>query len=186
MKIYTKMGDEGKTSLVNSSNIEKSDVRLDVYGTSDELNSCIGIAIAKLKKINFENKVLESLFDIQARIFDFGSLLACDKKDWSKYNLSLIDNENIKKIELEIDEMESKNSKINFFILPGGSEEAAYLQLARTVCRRLERNLVYFYNLKEDEKCPELLIYINRLSDYLFVLARYVNKSLGISEKAWP
>ena len=183
MKIYTKMGDEGKTLLVNSSKIKKSDVRLDVYGTSDELNSCIGIAIAKLEKINFENKVLEFLFDIQVRMFDFGSLLACEKKDWNKYNLPLIDNDNIKKIELAIDELESKNSKINYFILPGGSEEAAHLHLARTVCRRLERVLVSFYNLKDDEACPELLIYINRLSDYLFVLARYVNRSLGISEK---
>ena len=185
MKIYTKMGDEGKTSLVNSSKIEKSDIRLDVYGTSDELNSCIGIVIAKLKKINFENDVLEFLFDIQKKMFDFGSLLACDKKDWVKYNLSLIENEHINKIESMIDELESKNSKINFFILPGGSEEAAYMHLVRTVCRRLERNLVHFYNLKKEETCFELLVYINRLSDYFFVLARYVNQSLGISEEAW-
>lgn len=163
--IYTKTGDKGTTALVGGTRVAKAHVRLDAYGTIDELNSFVG-SLACL--IEDDNK--EILSYIQHRLFTVGSYLATETEAIPPKAASIISDDDIKMIEQKMDEIDSQLPKINKFILPGGSEAAARANICRTVCRRAERCI---YRVKESFPVEDnILMYVNRLSDYFFLLGR--------------
>lgn len=184
MKIYTKTGDSGQTRLVSGTQVSKSSARLDSYGGLDELNSILGLCRADLDILESPgaSSLSQELEKIQHQLFNLGSLLACDRVDvWSK--LPQISQQHIDILESRIDEMSAQLPELRQFILPGGSRAASSLHLARTVCRRVERETV---RLAEQEEVPELsIIYLNRLSDYLFTAARFANKIQGRPDVVW-
>ncbi|ROL62109.1 cob(I)yrinic acid a,c-diamide adenosyltransferase [Bacteroidetes/Chlorobi group bacterium ChocPot_Mid] len=177
MKIYTKTGDKGSTSLYNGNRVQKSDLRVETYGTVDELNTIIGIVIAH----DVPKLIEDDLLKISKWLFNLGSDLATPLD--SKINIQRIQKENIEYLEKKIDEYTIKLPELKNFILPGGSKPGAFLHQARTVCRRAERLAV---SLSEKETIGELpVIFLNRLSDYLFTAARFSNHLLGINETIW-
>ena len=177
MKIYTKTGDAGTTSLVGGKRVPKSDVRLEAYGTVDELNAFIGDLINEIT--DAEDKKL--LIFIQNKLFVVGSKLACEEE--SNIKLPGITPEDIEKIEKRIDTIETTLPKHNKFILPGGTPAACKAHICRTVARRAERNI---YRLAEQSKVDaEETAFINRLSDYFYVLSRHCNISAANTETYW-
>lgn len=167
-KIYTKVGDEGKTSLIGGTKVNKSDIRIESYGTIDELNAYIGLIIDNTK----DSKSIQILQEIQDRLFTIGSALACDpNKDIALKIPDLLETD-ITLLENEIDAMQAMLPELKHFILPGGSTCVSFIHVARCVCRKAERICVL---LKENNSFvePKILKYLNRLSDYLFVLARF-------------
>lgn len=180
-KIYTKRGDAGTTSLVNGTKISKADLRLDCYGSVDELNSVVGVITSHLSPLGFDH-VGRVLFKIQNQLFNLGSQLACTDKDMLA-KLPSVTEEHVKTLETEMDEMSKSLPALTQFILPGGHVLAAHSHVARTVCRRVERLCC---RLAEHEEIPaQVLPYLNRLNDYFFVLARYLNHALGQQEVVW-
>ena len=167
MKVYTKKGDKGDTQLLGGSMVKKNHIKLECYGTIDELNAFIGNIYDQ--EINASSK--ESLLKIQNQLFNLGSRIAFDgRKD--KIKLPNVTEENIEMMEKEIDNMDASLPLLENFILPSGTPTVSKCHIARTICRRAERNLVA---LGEEEKIDSLhLKYLNRLSDYLFVLARFI------------
>ncbi|MEC8265281.1 MAG: cob(I)yrinic acid a,c-diamide adenosyltransferase [Pseudomonadota bacterium] len=163
-KIYTRGGDTGLTSLGNGERVKKDSLRVKSYGEVDEINSIIGVVVCYCS-----NKLKKTLRKIQNELFDIGAILCMPGK---KKNAKLI-NEAIVFLEKDIDKMNSKLSNLKSFILPGGSKSSSFLHLARTITRRCERTLVQL-NSKEKMN-PEIIQYINRLSDFLFVAARIEN-----------
>ena len=178
MKIYTKKGDKGKTQLLGGSIVDKNHIKLECYGTIDELNSFIGNIYDQ--EISIFHK--EILFKIQNQLFNLGSIISFDgEKD--KIKLPNITTQNIKMMEKAIDKMEEELPMLRAFILPSGHPTASKCHIARTVCRRAERNLVA---LSQEEQIDNLYIqYLNRLSDYLFVLARAILKDKNAQEIQW-
>jgi cob(I)alamin adenosyltransferase len=177
-KIYTKKGDQGETSLIGGSRVMKSDDRIDAYGTLDELNSFVGL----IRDFALETEIREVLYEIQCCIFTGESLLAVDSAE-SRSQMPKISENNILLLEKEIDRMNEKLTVLQNFILPGGHPLISYCHIARTVCRRAERLIV---KLKpEEENLLITLKYINRLSDYLFVLARFYAHEFKIGETIW-
>lgn len=184
MKIYTKTGDSGETALYGGTRVSKASARVDSYGNIDELNSFIGVAKAQISDEN----ILSQLENIQFNLFTLGSEAATptDKLMLAngKSRLSLVlDEKDIEELESWMDEMEATLQPLQYFILPGGGSGATAFHVARTVCRRAERSLV-FLNDSEPVR-PELIKYLNRLSDYLFVLARFVSQLNGEKEEYW-
>ena len=179
--VYTRTGDNGTTSLVSGTRIKKSQERIALYGECDELNSFIGVAIAFLDD-SFDKQFLQQ---IQSSLFDLGSNLACEFEKRSTYKLPQINEAFIKSIELEIDKMDVTLPVLRNFILPGGSQAASAFHVCRTICRRLERSLVAFQDTQPKEINDIDLKFINRLSDYFFILARFVNNQLKIQETNW-
>ena len=178
MKIYTKTGDDGSTSLFGGTRVQKNNIRINAYGTIDELNSVIGIAVSG--DINDEIKF--ELENIQNVLFQIGSELASPENVKSNI-IKRTSEEDVKNLETLIDKFDEKLPPLKNFILPGGNNSAAQLHYARTVCRRAERIIV---ELKEFELVSKnVLIYVNRLSDLLFVLARYQNLSRSTAEIIW-
>ena len=178
MKIYTKKGDKGETSLLGGSKVNKDNIRLEAYGTVDELNAFIGHIHDQ--EISENHKAI--LLKIQNQLFNLGSILSFDGKK-TQINLPEITKENIQMLEAEIDKMEEKLSPLKDFILPSGHTIASLCHIARTVCRRAERRVV---KLQAKEKIsPNCLEYLNRLSDYLFVLARGILKEKSCTEITW-
>lgn len=183
-KVYTKTGDKGETGLYGGTRISKASARVDSYGNIDELNAFIGVA----KSYVNDPEVLEQLKKIQFDLFTVGSEAATpvDKLFLAngKARLPLVISEaEIEAMEYWIDAFEEKLEPLQFFILPGGGKAATHFHVARTVCRRAERSLV-FLNETEEVR-PELIKYLNRLSDYLFVLSRYVSKLDNEPEEYW-
>ena len=184
MKIYTKTGDKGETALYGGTRVSKASARVESYGTIDELNSFIGFAKTEITV----EKVLNQLKKIQFDLFTVGSESATptDKLTLAngKSRLSLVISETeIEELENWMDDLEEELQPLQYFILPGGGKAATSLHICRTVCRRAERSLVF---LNETEAVrPELIKYLNRLSDYLFVLARYMSKINNVSEEYW-
>ena len=178
MKIYTKKGDKGKTQLLGGSMVDKNHIKLECYGTIDELNTFIGNIYDQ--EISAFHK--EILFKIQNQLFNLGSIISFDgKKD--KIKLPNITTQNIKMMEKAIDKMEEELPMLRAFILPSGHPTASKCHIARAVCRRAERNLVA---LSQEEQIDNLHIqYLNRLSDYLFVLARAILKDNNAQEIKW-
>lgn len=176
-RIYTKTGDQGKTSLFGGRRVAKSDLRIDAYGTVDELNSYLGL-VRDLLPGDSEKKVL---FDIQNRLFNLGSCLANDpEKPLVTPDVLEAD---LQQLETEIDRMDETLPALKNFILPGGHPTVSHLHIARTICRRAERLVVA---LQQAEQVDSVLIqYLNRLSDYLFVLARFAGQQLGAEEVVW-
>ena len=184
-KVYTKTGDQGETGLVSGNRTLKSDARIELYGELDELNSRIGVSCSELSsEISFQ-QIVNFLHHVQSAIFDLGSNLACEVENREKYKLPQISNEFIEDIELEIDKLDSELPTLKNFILPGGSKIASTIHLCRTNARSVERKLVHYFDVTKEELPENSLIFLNRLSDYLFVLARYVNKVKGVEEITW-
>tara|TARA_B110000444_G_C18583829_1_gene475211 strand:+ start:109 stop:654 length:546 start_codon:yes stop_codon:yes gene_type:complete len=178
MKVYTKKGDKGKTQLLGGSIVDKDHAKLECYGTIDELNSFIGNVYDQ--EINSFHK--EILLKIQNQLFNLGSIISFDGKK-NKIKLPNIKIENIEMLENAIDKMEEDLPKLKNFILPSGHPTASKCHIARTVCRRAERNLV---TLSKTTKIEMLhLQYLNRLSDYFFVLSRAILKDHGGAEIEW-
>ena len=176
MKVYTKKGDSGKTSLLGGSRVTKDHGRIEAYGTVDELNAHLGL----LRDMAPDYEV--SIQRIQDELFDLGSLLAMEKGE-NSFNLPEIQEHQIKRLEKEIDEFNEDLSDLKNFIIPGGCLAASQAHIARTVCRRAERNLV---TLSEVEILDtKLLAYLNRLSDYFFVLARHITLTQKGIETIW-
>ncbi len=177
MKIYTKKGDQGNTSLYGGERVAKSSLRIKAYGTVDELNSVMGLAAS----YSLSEQGSRGINKIQQDLFVLGADLATPPS--SKTRINRIDEEAITFLEQAIDEMERDLDPLKNFILPGGSPQGASLHLARTVCRRAERAAV---ECSRQEEISELTVkYLNRLSDFLFVLARFENKQAGTSETVW-
>ncbi|AQX83661.1 cob(I)yrinic acid a,c-diamide adenosyltransferase [Elizabethkingia bruuniana] len=183
-KIYTKTGDKGETSLYGGTRVSKASARVDAYGTIDELNAFIGIAKSHID----DSDCLKQLAEIQYDLFTLGSEAATpiDKVYLANGKSRLpvtIKEEDINKLEVWMDKMDESLEPLQFFILPGGGKAATFLHAARTICRRAERGMV-FLNETEEVR-PELIKYLNRLSDYLFVLARYVSMLDNEQEEYW-
>lgn len=181
-KVYTKTGDAGKTGLVSGNRISKADARIDLYGELDELNSRVGVSTSYLAQFKTE---LDFLHHIQSAIFDLGSNLACEVENRQKYNLPQITDEFIAEIEKEIDRMDHELEPLKNFILPGGTHAAATLHVCRTGARSVERKTIHYFETTKEELPQNAVIFLNRLSDYFFILARYVNKKAQVSEIEW-
>jgi cob(I)alamin adenosyltransferase len=181
MRIYTKTGDSGETSLFNGSRVKKNNLRIVTYGIVDETNSNIGLLICYLKQEKIFSEIEELLLKIQSQLFILGSDLANPNENLKDY--PRIDNNDVTFIENTIDKYEKSLEPLKSFILPGGSIESSYCHIIRTVIRRSEVNLT---DLMINEKINKIcLIYLNRLSDLFFVLARVINKLKGISDIQW-
>ncbi len=179
MKIYTKTGDKGETGLFGAGRVSKDSPRIQAYGTVDELNALLGV----VQSLTDLKEVQEVLKKIQNDLFDVGSVLATpDAKQLEKLG-SFVGLEDVRFLEKKIDLLEKDLSPLKNFILPGGDKVAAQLHVARTVCRRAEREIVHLHTLEKIDS--QMIIYINRLSDFLFVLARWVNAKKGIVEPLW-
>jgi cob(I)alamin adenosyltransferase len=179
-KIYTKTGDTGSTSLIGGTKVPKNDLRIDAYGTVDELNSWIGLINDQLNMEEFKNE----LKDIQDRLFTIGSSLATDADKEPKMKLPDLHETDIRLLETKIDEMTAQLPPMKSFILPGGHIIVSSIHICRTVCRRTERLLVAMQEQQLFVE-PKVLQYINRLSDYLFTLARYAAEKLSVEEIPW-
>ena len=181
MKIYTKTGDKGDTGLFGGGRVPKNHPRVEAYGDVDELNASIGLA----RSIELMPRVDEVLVPIQRDLFAIGAILATPDREKMKQHLekARIDADRIAQLEHAIDDGDRELEPLKAFIVPGGTPKAAALHVARTVCRRAERRVV---ELQEDTELPELVvIYLNRLSDLLFTLARVANRRAGAGEVTW-
>jgi cob(I)alamin adenosyltransferase len=177
MKIYTKTGDLGQTGLYGGGRVAKDDQRIEAYGTVDELNAVLGMVRASAPA----PEVDALLARVQNELFDLGAELATPDAD--KIKAVTIDEAAITRLEAAIDQFEGLLAPLRTFILPGGSVAAAQLHLARTVCRRAERRLVTLSH--QEPISPHLVVYLNRLSDLLFVLARFANLAVGVGDVPW-
>jgi cob(I)alamin adenosyltransferase len=178
MKIYTKTGDEGTTSLFGGKRVSKADLRIDTYGTVDELNSYIGLV--RDQEVNQKRK--EVLVEIQDRLFTIGSILATEPGN-SKVKIPSLHEQDVVFLEQEMDKMDAELPPMRFFVLPGGHSSVSFGHVARTVCRRAER-LTIALNAHEVVE-PLVIKYLNRLSDYLFVLCRMMTQELKVEETPW-
>jgi len=183
MKVYTGSGDRGKTSLFSGERISKNDLRIEAYGDVDELNSVIGGLIAGLPE------ALEPLTDeltrIQGDLLDVGAWLATTPGSAAVEMLSPFKPEKVAWLEAAIDRLDENLPPLKGFILPGGHPAGAWAHIARTVCRRAERHALKVAPVPQDESARMILTYLNRLSDYMFVLARYCNQQTGTAETLW-
>jgi len=178
MKIYTKTGDKGETSLLGGTRVHKSHLRIDAYGTIDELNAQMGL----LRDQEVNQKRTEKLYAIQDRLFVIGALLATDP-EIKTLKLPTLKKEDVTFLEVEIDTMESGLPELRNFIIPGGHPVVSYAHIARTVCRRAERAIVLLAESSPVD--PMITEYVNRLSDYLFVLGRQLAQELAVNEVTW-
>ncbi|MCA9991634.1 MAG: cob(I)yrinic acid a,c-diamide adenosyltransferase [Ardenticatenaceae bacterium] len=178
-KIYTRKGDDGTTSLGGGQRVPKDSLRVQAYGTVDELNAAIGIALAH----GLCPPLAKPLVEIQNELFHVGSDLCFIEEDKVKFQLPQVQERHVARLEALIDELNDTVGPLQNFILPGGSVGAANLHLARTICRRAEREVMM---LARAEAVGELVLpYLNRLSDALFVMARYENHARGVAEPLW-
>ena len=179
-KIYTKTGDAGNTSLIGGTKVSKSHIRIQAYGTLDELNAFIGLLNDQISDVHSRELILE----IQDRLFTIGSFLACDPNKETSMKIPDLKESDIYLLENEIDHMNSKLPEMKSFILPGGNVAISTAHICRTICRRSER-LIVELNEKEHLNQPLIIKYLNRLSDYFFVLARYIGHLSGVEEIKW-
>lgn len=178
MKIYTKTGDTGSTSLFGGKRVLKSDLRIDTYGTVDELNSYIGLL--RDQHVNAVRK--ELLVEIQDRLFTIGSILATEPGN-SKVTIPALAESDVELLEKEMDTMDAKLPPMRSFVLPGGHPSVSICHITRTVCRRAERLVIALDTVEKVE--PLVIKYLNRLSDYLFMLSRKMTAELGAEETPW-
>lgn len=177
-KIYTKTGDKGQTSLIGGVRVPKYHLRIESYGTVDELNSYIGLVKESITDEHLRN----ILYEIQDRLFTVGSVLASDPEK-SKMKIPDLHDEDVTLLETEMDAMDATLPELKSFILPGGNIPSSYCHLARCVCRRAERLVVHLQT--ESEVPPIIATYLNRLSDYLFMLSRKIAHDAGAPEIPW-
>lgn len=180
MKIYTKTGDTGETGLVGGSRVRKHDARVAAYGEVDELNAALGVVLAAQP----EPQLRKLLLEVQRDLFALGAQLADPSaRIGEKKAKAAIGAEHVSRLEAAIDERETQLPPLRAFILPGGSPLGAQLHLARAVCRRAERAITALAAAQPVD--PQLIVYVNRLSDLLFVLARRANQRAGVEEEQW-
>jgi cob(I)alamin adenosyltransferase len=179
MSIYTKKGDKGFTSLANGQGLSKSDLRLDAIGDIDELNSHVGLLICHV-----DSSLAIKLTHIQSSLFVLGAHVASDSVE-TLGNMKLISLQDIVSLEEMIDEMDAVLTPMRFFILPGGHETIAKAQITRTVCRRAERSLIRWVQASDKSDYDTSIAFLNRLSDYLFMMCRYLHHTLNIPEIPW-
>ncbi|MBB3123557.1 cob(I)alamin adenosyltransferase [Mesoflavibacter sabulilitoris] len=185
MKIYTKTGDKGTTALFGGTRVPKHHIRIDSYGTVDELNSYIGL----IRDQDIDQKYKDTLINIQDKLFTVGAILATDpekatlKNGKERLNIPKINEADINVLEQEMDSMDAQLPQMTHFVLPGGHQTVSFCHIARTVCRRAERLASALNDLEPFQ--PETLTYLNRLSDYLFVLARKLSQDLQADEVKW-
>lgn len=178
MKIYTKKGDSGKTGLIGGTRVSKGSMRIDAYGTIDELNSYVGVVRDHL---NNETQIAQ-LIEIQDRLFTIGSSLASDPEK-STMKIPDLTMNDVNVLEQWMDKMDESLPEMRFFVLPGGHPAVSFCHVARCICRRAERIIV---ELSKNEFVADLvMVYVNRLSDYLFVLSRKIAQDLGAAEQPW-
>lgn len=182
MKIYTRTGDDGVTGLFGGGRVSKHDARIEAFGAVDELNAVVGVARAELAAADWECEGLDALLDaVQHHLFDLGAELAT--RDPQEQGTAMLGERHVKLLEEEIDRLDARLEPLKQFILPGGARAAAQLHLARCVCRRAERLIVA---LARRESVRDLtVIYVNRLSDLLFVAARAANQAAGVGDVPW-
>jgi cob(I)alamin adenosyltransferase len=179
LKIYTRTGDDGTTGLFGGGRVPKDSIRVAAYGTVDELNACLGVARAAITAPEFAALLIE----LQRDLFTLGAELGCKEGKADRLPMALLGDADVSRLERHIDAAEPVLANLTNFVLPGGTAGAAALQLARTVCRRAERDTL---SLSRSEVVrPELLVYLNRLSDLLFALALRVNAAEGVAEAPW-
>lgn len=177
-RIYTKTGDKGETSLIGGTRVPKHHIRIEAYGTVDELNSYIGL----IRDQEIEKRSFDTLIEIQDRLFTIGSLLAADPEK-SKMKLPQLSETDVEFLEKEIDEMDKHLPEMKSFVLPGGHTTVSYCHITRCVCRRAERLTIH---LATESPVDDLIIkYLNRLSDYLFTLSRKLAQDLNANEIPW-
>lgn len=179
MKIYTKTGDAGTTGLFGGPRVSKDDARICAYGSIDELNAFIGTA----RSTGLSDLLDGMLSKVQHQLFAIGAELATPEPQ--EHNLTWDGQPHVAQLEAWIDEMEATLTPLRNFILPGGSPHAAHLHLARTVCRRVEREIVRLGHDRRVSDVSHIVIYLNRLSDMLFVMARYANHVQGVADVPW-
>ena len=180
MKIYTRTGDAGSTGLFGGPRVSKDDVRIEAYGTVDELNAALG-CVRSLGAV--AEPIGAQIELIQRELFSLGAELATPDPD--EFDLRVIGGDHVARLETWIDEHESGLEPLKQFILPGGTQAASLLQLARAICRRAERRVVTLADQEGVEISNDVVVYLNRLSDYLFVLSRAVNSQAGIGDVPW-
>lgn len=180
LRVYTKTGDKGSTGLIGGTRVPKDHIRIEAYGTVDELNSCLGVVTDQLG----DPSVNEWILEIQDRLFTVGSSLATDPEKSPKMKLPDLHESDIQWLEQRIDEMDDVLPPMKSFILPGGNLAASQAHVARCVCRRAERLCVHMQN-NEEFVAEVVLKYLNRLSDFLFVLARFIVFKNGDKEIPW-
>jgi len=178
MKIYTKKGDSGNTGLIGGTRVPKSSLRIEAYGTIDELNSWIGV----MRDQPIDAQYKPQLIEIQDRLFTIGSSLASDPE---KSNMKIPDllDADIERLEQWMDEIDAQLPEMRFFVLPGGNQAVSFCHVTRCVCRRAERIIVDLH--AHDFVAEMVMKYVNRLSDYLFVLSRKIAQDLGADEQPW-
>src|SRR5687768_5274378 len=179
MKIYTRTGDAGQTGLYGGGRVRKDDPRIAAYGTVDELNAFLGLARA----VGLPPEIDEVLARLQNELFDLGAVLAT--RDPQSKGTAAINESRIAALEGAIDRFEEGLSPLRQFILPGGSQAAALLHVGRTIGRRAEREVVFLASIPEEHVSPALIVYLNRVSDLLFVLARAANAAAGVHDVPW-
>ncbi len=178
-KIYTRKGDDGTTALGTTRRVPKDNVRIQAYGTVDELNALLGVALAQ----GLSDRLVETLPTIQNTLFHLGSDLAFPEDDEKKVAVPRVEQRHVDALETLIDELNDVVGPLQNFILPGGAPGAAALQLARAVCRRAEREVTTL--MQAEQVGAPVLAYLNRLSDLLFVMGRYENHQKGVAEPLW-
>jgi cob(I)alamin adenosyltransferase len=183
-RIYTRTGDEGQTGLVSGNRVSKGDSRIDLYGELDELNSRLGMVCSLLRREGSE-ELVDFLHEIQSALFDLGSNAACEADLRAQYKLPELKTQLIDKLERSMDEMDKGLPELKSFILPGGTLTASAIHLCRTCARAVERRMVAYQQDTGEDLPANGLRFLNRLSDYLFVLARKVNQLEGEDEILW-
>ncbi len=178
MKLYTKTGDDGTTGLFGGGRVSKTSVRVDAYGTVDETNAVLGVA----RGARLPTAIDAIVARIQEDLFTLGAELACMPGRETKMNMQLLGDDDIRRLELAIDEADAACPPLKSFVLPAGSVQAAGLHLARTVCRRAERTVLA---IDDGPVRREIVVYLNRLSDLLFALARQANALAGVDDVPW-
>ena len=182
MKIYTRKGDYGETSLFGGARLGKGHLRVEAYGTVDELNSALGLAVAMLPRELDDWR--DELVTIQSDCFTVGAILATPKTGAAKpVHIPMLPDSRVAALETGIDSLDEELEPLQAFVLPGGAECSAALQLARSICRRAERRAVSLAELEEVD--PAVIKYLNRLSDFLFTLARAANARTGVPDVEW-
>ena len=178
-KIYTKTGDKGETSLIGGTRVPKHHVRIEAYGTVDELNSYIGLVRDCIGKNHIEHKLL---LEIQDRLFTMGSILAADPEK-NKMKLPELKPEDIRLLEKAIDKLDETLPEMKHFVLPGGHTTVSHTHVARCICRRAERAVLHLHEIAPVNELS--FQYLNRLSDYLFTLSRFLAHELKADETPW-
>ncbi|MBX2821308.1 MAG: cob(I)yrinic acid a,c-diamide adenosyltransferase [Rhodothermaceae bacterium] len=181
MKIYTRTGDDGSTGLFGGDRIQKDHLRIEAYGTVDETNSALGLVRAHIESHPERGLLEELLHKIQSVLFVLGADLATPNN--AKVEVPRIEQPHVDYLEEQIDALDAQLPQLKYFILPGGSIPASFMHLSRTICRRAERQAVRLSH--QDTVNPLTITYLNRLSDLLFVLARWTNHMLELNEETW-